>query len=57
MHYELGRNKTNIWRLKDGIESMSQLPRRIEKIIMSNPEMQRAIAKGIDIVRSLAGLK
>ena len=56
VHYDGTKGKEILWRVQDGIETTYKVTRAVKKII-SQPPIQKAIARAIDTVRGLAGLK
>ena len=56
VHYELGHAKTELWKLTNGKETYFEVPKAIGKTIASNAKMEKAVVKGVNIVRTLAGL-
>lgn len=57
MHHEIGRSKTRIWKLENGVEHFFDIPKKIVKVLAKSDEMQSAIDKAIEIVKNLAGVK
>ena len=57
VHHEIGRSKTRIWKLENGVEHFFDIPKKIVKVLAKSDEMQSAIDKAIEIVKNLAGVK